>query len=138
LVDVAKNAAEDFVDLLAAQIKLARLELTEDLRKGLQRLALVVVFIPVVLVGYAFAMAALASWLAAYWGTPAALAAVGGLQIVVGGAGVAWALARLRRTHILQRSTLEAADSVQRTIAAVSTSPNLSGTKPSSRRPDAG
>jgi uncharacterized membrane protein YqjE len=138
LVEVAKSAAEDLVDLLGAQIKLARLELTDDLRHGVRRTAWVVLFALPVVVGYAFGMAALASWLAGYWGRSAALASVAGLQMVGGGAGVAWAVSRLRRVHILKRTTTEAADIVQ-SIAAVSEGASLSSPRLSqSRLPDDG
>ena len=71
LMDVAKHAAEDLLDLLAAQIKLARLELSADLREGLKRILRIALFIPPLVIGYAFGMAAIASWLAGHWGLPA-------------------------------------------------------------------
>lgn len=120
LVEVAKNAAEDLVDLLSAQIKLARLELTADLRESLSHVVRVALFIPPVVIGYAFGMAALASWLGGYWGLPTALAAIAGIQIVGGGAGILWSLSALRRTRILEKAGTELTDNVQLTIAAVS------------------
>jgi uncharacterized membrane protein YqjE len=126
LVEVARTAAEDLVDLFTAQLKLARLELADDLRQGLRRVSFLMLFGLPVVVGYAFGMAALASWLADYWGRSAALAAVAGLQIVGGGAGVAWAVSRLKQVHILKRASMEAADSVHLSIAAVSDGSGLS------------
>ena len=120
LVEVAKNAAEDLLDLLTAQIKLARLELSVDLREALKRIMGVALFIPPLVIGYAFGMAAIASWLAGHWGLPTALASVAALQIVAAGIGILWALSAFRRARILERATTEVTDSVQRTIAAVS------------------
>jgi uncharacterized membrane protein YqjE len=120
LVDVAKVAAEDLLDLFTAQIKLARLELAADLREALKRFVWVALFIPPLLVGYAFGMAAIASWLAEYWGRPVALASVAALQIVAAGTGIVWSLSALGRARILKRASTEMAETVQRTIAAVS------------------
>jgi predicted alpha/beta-fold hydrolase len=105
---------------------LARLEVSADLREALRRLARVALFVPPLVVGYAFGMAALASWLGGHWGRPAALASVAALQIVVAGSGILWSLSALGRARILERSGAEMADSVQRTIAAVSGRPGSS------------
>jgi Putative Actinobacterial Holin-X, holin superfamily III len=120
LVEAAKNAAEDLVDLLTAQIKLARVELSSDLHRILKYSVRIFLFLPPVLVGYAFAMAGAASWLSQYWGRSLALVAVAGVQLLVGGVGLAWTIASLGRVRVLERAGIEAADSVQRTLAAVS------------------
>jgi len=120
LVDVAKGAAEDLLDLLVAQIRLARVELVADARAALRRVARLALFIPPLLLGYGFAMAALASWLGRYWGLTAALGAVAAFHIAVGGVGIVFALRALSRVHVLERASSEAADTVQHTIAAVS------------------
>ena len=60
MVQVATETAEELADLFAAQIKLAHLELSLDLRLALKRVARIALFIPPLVVGYAFAMAALA------------------------------------------------------------------------------
>lgn len=127
LVDVAKVAAEDLLDLFTAQIKLARLELSSDLREALKRFVRVALFIPPLLVGYAFGMAAIASWLGGYWGRPVALASVAAMQIVAAGIGIVWSLSALGRARILKRASTEMAETVQRTIAAVSDPAGLSG-----------
>ena len=69
VVQVATETAEELADLFAAQIKLAHLELSLDLRLALKRVARIALFIPPLVVGYAFAMAALSSFLATYCGT---------------------------------------------------------------------
>ncbi len=126
LIDVAKIAAEDLLDLVAAQIKLARLELAADLRASITRVVWIALFIPPLVVGYAFGMAAIASWLAGYWGRPAALACIAGLQIVPAGVGILWSLSALKRTQVLERSTTQIAASAKRSLAAVS---NSNGTR---------
>jgi uncharacterized membrane protein YqjE len=116
---VARDAAEDLVDLVSAQIRLARLEVSADLRQALKRLARLALFLPPLVVGYAFAMAALASWLGTRWGHPIALGAVAALQLVVAGVGILWSLSALRRARLLDRPGAELAEGVQRTLAAV-------------------
>ena len=81
MIQVATEAAEQLADLLAAQIKLAHLELSLDLRLALKRVARIALFIPPLVVGYAFAMAALSSFLATYCGRLAALGSIAGLQL---------------------------------------------------------
>jgi hypothetical protein len=119
LADVAKDAAEDLLELVTAQIKLARLEVSVDLRRALKRMVGVALFIPPLVIGYAFGMAAVASWLGAYWGRPLALAAVAALQIIPAVGGILWSLALLRRTRVLGRAGAEMSQGVQRTLAVV-------------------
>ena len=120
MVEVATETIEELADLLAAQIKLAHLELSVDLRLALRRVARIALFIPPVIVGYAFAMAALASFLATYWGRPGALGSIAGLQIAIGGIGLQRTLAALRRTPILERTGADVTNGVQATRAALS------------------
>jgi hypothetical protein len=120
MVQVATDTAHGLADLLAAQIRLAHLELSLDLRLALKRVARIALFIPPLVVGYAFAMAALSSFLATYWGRLAALGSVAGLQLVVAGIGLQRTLSALRRTSILERTGADVTGSVQRTMAALS------------------
>lgn len=116
----AQDAAEDLVDLVSAQIRLARLELSSDLGRGLTRVARLALFLPPLVVGYAFAMAALASLLGAFWPRPVALASIAAVQLVPAGLGIWWSLAALRRVRLLERASAEMADSVRRTFEVVS------------------
>jgi hypothetical protein len=120
VVQVATEAAEELADLFAAQIKLAHLELSLDLRLALKRVARIALFIPPLVVGYAFAMAALSSFLAAYWGRLAALGSIAGLQLAIAGIGLQRTVSALRRTPILERTSADVTGSVQRTMAALS------------------
>jgi hypothetical protein len=120
LSGAAQDAAEDLVDLVSAQIRLARLEVSADLRRGLSGVARVGLFLPPLVVGYAFAMAALAALLGELWPRPVALGAVAALQLLVAGLGLSWSLAALRRGRLLERSAAELAEGVRRTLAVVS------------------
>jgi hypothetical protein len=117
---VATDVAGELAGLFTAQIKLARLELSGDLRLALTRVVRIALFIPPLVVGYAFAMAALASLLAPYYGRLVALASVGAAQLLIAGIGLWRTLSALRRTSILGRSGTAVTESVQRTIAALS------------------
>ena len=120
VIQVATQAAEELADLFAAQIKLAHLELSLDLRLALKRVARIALFIPPLVVGYAFAMAALSSFLATYWGRLAALGSIAGLQLAIAGIGLQRTVSALRRTPILERTSADVTGSVQRTMAALS------------------
>jgi uncharacterized membrane protein YqjE len=104
---------------VSAQIRLARLEVSADLGQHLTRVARLALFVPPLVVGYAFAMAALAALLGAYWPRPVALASVAAVQLVVAGLGVAWSVAALRRAQPLERAAAEMADGARRTLAVV-------------------
>ena len=114
LASVAKDAASDLLDLVGAQIRLVRAELSEEVRASVSRVARIAAFAPLVLLGYAFGMAAAAAALAPYWGWPLALLALAGLQLVVGVAGVLWAIRRLKQVRLLHRSAGEVAETVRR------------------------
>lgn len=116
----ARDAAEDLVDLVSAQIRLARLEVSADLGHSARRVARVALFLPALAGGYVFAMAALASWLGTYLQRPVALAAVAGLQLIVAGLGIPWSLAALRKVRPMERAVSEVTDGARRTLAAVS------------------
>ena len=120
MLQLATDTAEELADLFAAQIKLARLELSRDLRLALKRVTRIALFIPPLVVGYAFAMAALSSFLATYFGRSAALGSVAALQIAVAGIGLVRTLSALRRTSFLQRTGADLTSSVQRTMVALS------------------
>jgi uncharacterized membrane protein YqjE len=120
LVDVAKNAAEDLLDLMTAQLKLIRLELASDVGTAIKRTLRLALFVPPLLVGYAFGMLALASWLAGTWGYPLAFALVAALQIIPAGSGVAWTVRSLRNSHPLERAGAEVTGNVRQALAAVS------------------
>jgi alkylation response protein AidB-like acyl-CoA dehydrogenase len=126
LGQVAKIAATDLVDLVAAQIDLARFELTTDARDAVGRAGRLALFVPPVVMGYGFGMAAIASALSRYWGWTAALALVSGFQLLAGGLGLLLSLRRLSAASALARTARDTADNVRRTIAAVSPSPRSS------------
>jgi hypothetical protein len=109
---------QELLDLFTAQVRLARLELSLDLRLAIKRGARILLFFPPLLVGYGFAMAGLASFLTTYCGRLVALGAVAILQIAVAGIGLQRTLSALGRTPILERTGAGITESVRRIVAA--------------------
>jgi len=124
LVDVARTAVEDLVDLLGSQLKLARVELAADARGALRRITRLAVFVPPLVVGYAFGMAAAASWLASLWGMSLALAALAAVQIAIGAIGMVVVLRGFKRFELLSRTSAEGSATV---ALATTTMPAAAG-----------
>jgi uncharacterized membrane protein YqjE len=120
LTDVAKTATDELLALFELRLRLARLELSVDVRNALKRVGRLALLFPPLVVGYAFGMAALASWLGTYWSRPAALASVAALQVVPAAFGILWSLSALGRTRILERTRADVTTDLRRTVAAVS------------------
>ncbi len=77
-------------------------------------------FVPVLLAGYLFGVAAIASALSGIWGWTTALALVAVSQLALGGVGVGVSLKRLRESNAFERTSVDAADNLRGTVAAVS------------------
>ncbi len=120
MFQMATGAFEELADLLVAHVKLAQLELSADLQLALGRMARLALFVVPLIVGYAFAMAALAACLATYCGRAGALGLIAALQVAVGGVGLHRTLAALRRTSILQRTSTELTSDAHQAMAALS------------------
>lgn len=117
---------EDLVDLLGAQLKLARVELTSDARGALKRVTRLAIFVPPLVVGYAFGMAAAASWLARLWGISLALAVLAAVQIAFGAIGMVVVLRGFKRFELLSRTTAEGSATV---ALATTTTPVAVGSR---------
>lgn len=94
LADVVKSTAADVVHLASAELRLAKLELTEDIRTQAGRLALLVAGSIPLLVAYLLALAALVIWVRPMFGLAGALALVALSQAVLGAVIVAVASPR--------------------------------------------
>lgn len=89
LADVVKNTAADVVHLATAELRLARLEVTEGIRNQVGRVVLMAVAAVPMLVAYLLGVAALVAWVRPWLGTSGALAAVALSQAALGGVVVA-------------------------------------------------
>src|SRR4051812_44264159 len=119
IADRLREAVEDLVELVTAQLRLTRMELREDARALGGRLGKLALFAPLLVIGYCFLVTAAAYALSARIGLPLALALVGAVHVVVGGWGVLAVSRGLRRVRVLDRSREELERSLQRVGPAV-------------------
>lgn len=117
LGDRLRGMADDLVDLVGAQLRLTRLELTSDVRNLGGRLLRLALFVPLLLVGHALLTFALVLSLADQLGMRGALLLVGGLHFVIGICGCTYAARSLRHVRVLDRSR----DELERSLSTVGT-----------------
>ncbi|NVJ01551.1 phage holin family protein [Myxococcus sp. AM009] len=104
--------ADGFSRLVTQHLQLARMELAEDVKATGLDVAMIVAFVPFILVGYGFVCAALAAWLSTWLGWPGALAGIGLLNLVGGVGGAMWAVNRLKARRMMDDSSQELSLSV--------------------------
>jgi hypothetical protein len=110
-----RDTAEDLMELVAAQVKLLRLELLGDARLLGARLVRVAVFLPLAVLGWGFLMAAAAWALGTRVGFGWSLALFGVVHAAAGGIGLARAARSLRQVKVLDRSR----DELERSLKAI-------------------
>jgi len=104
------NIADGFGRLVSEHIALARMELKEDAAALAKALRLTVTFFALVLIGYVFLCSALVAVLAAEsMSLAAALAIVGGGNLLLGAVGASLALRRFAKRPVM-RETFEQLD----------------------------
>ena len=135
IVALLKETVDGLGQLVADHVNLARIELQTDARIYGRGLAVVVVASSLLMLGYAFAWTAAALALAPLLGAPLSFAGVAALHLMIGGAGVASAARKMRRTGILRDSGTEAVRSV-RTLMKPLAPERLDGQPLDGRRPD--
>lgn len=94
LADIVRSTAADIVHLATAELRLAKLEVTEGVRAQVVRAALLVVGAIPLLVAYLLGVAALVAWIRPMFGTAGTLALVAGSQAALGVVIVAVASSR--------------------------------------------
>ncbi|HYX93301.1 MAG TPA: phage holin family protein [Myxococcaceae bacterium] len=104
--------------LMAEHLALARVELREDARVFGLAATRIAVFVPLIVVGYAFICGAVAVALAAWIGTGWALLVVGLLNVIAGALGAYAAAARLRGREVLDETRVEVTRSAEALAAA--------------------
>jgi hypothetical protein len=107
IADRLRATAEDLVELVAAQVKLVRLELLADARVLGGRIGRLTAFVPLVVLGCGFVGAAIAAALAPLIGLPWALGLVGVVQVGIGTVGVVRVSRSLRNVRLLDHSREE-------------------------------
>ncbi|HVV48524.1 MAG TPA: phage holin family protein [Polyangia bacterium] len=107
------EAADSLGGLVADHIKLARVELTADVRVYVGAAGGVVAAVLFMVMGYGLASVAAALGLARRTGMPVAFALLAALQLLVGGLCVRAAMGRVRRIRVLRETLVEARQSVR-------------------------
>jgi len=112
IAGLIRETLDGLRDLIADHIKLARVELVGDAKTYGRSVAVLAVAGLVLAIGYVFGLIAAALALGRVWGAPLAFVVVGALHLIVGGIAVASSLARMRRTHPMHDTVVEAKDSL--------------------------
>jgi hypothetical protein len=112
IVGLIRETLDGLRDLIADHIKLARVEMVSDAKTYGRSIAVLVVAGLVLAIGYVFGLIAAALALGRVWGTPVAFVAVAALHVVVGGIAMISAMAKMRRTHPMHDTVVEAKDSL--------------------------
>ena len=112
IVGLIRETLDGLRDLIADHIKLARVEMVSDAKTYGRGIGVLVVAGLVLAIGYIFGLIAAALALGRLWGAPLAFVAVAALHLVVGGVALAWSLAKMRRTHPMHDTVVEAKDSL--------------------------
>ena len=109
--------ADGFSKLVTQHLQLAWLEIAEDAKAIGLDVASIAVFVPFLLVGYAFVCGALAAVLATWLGWAGALALVGGLNLGGGVFGILRAVKRMKSRQMMD----DTASELSRSMAALTT-----------------
>jgi Flp pilus assembly protein TadB len=126
---LAREAIDDLVGLFSSQLELTRAELRQDARAALQSGLQLLVFVPLLIVGYCLLIAAGVYGLSNLWGVWPSLVAAGVLHVAVAAFGLMRASRRLAEVRFLDRSGAELEKSVERVSQAIApASPTLPGT----------
>ena len=112
IISLVKETADGLGQLVADHIKLARIEMTTDVRAYVRELSLLVVGGFVFSVGYGLACIAAGTALTRVMGAPLAFAGLAILHVVVGAIALGMAVRRMRRVQLMQESKEEVSRSV--------------------------
>ncbi|MDX2023689.1 MAG: phage holin family protein [Deltaproteobacteria bacterium] len=121
VASLTRHTLESLVDLVGAQIRLAKTEITLDARNFIKRAAKLALFAPLVAVAYLFGCAAAAAGLARLLGWGWGLAIVAAANAVVGIVGALLTLSQLKHIAPMDQTRASVNESVRQVEAAVST-----------------
>jgi hypothetical protein len=110
------QVADGLGRLVSEHLALAKLELAQDAQELGGEIGKMLVFAPMVIVGYAFLCSALAITLMKWMEVPAALLIVGGINFALGGLGLYGAIRRVRAQQPMQETLREVGVSASRIV----------------------
>ena len=99
--------------VVSEHLALARAELRDDGRALALDAVRILVFLPLVIVGYGLLCAGLAVALSAWIGLALSFAIVGGVNVLVGGVGAALAATKLKQRPVLESTRVEVTRTTQ-------------------------
>jgi hypothetical protein len=134
IVDLLRETVDGLGRLIAEHVNLAKLELATDVRRFVRRAAPGLAVMPMLVLGYAFLWLGAALALGRKIGTAEALAAVGGLHLLVGVVGAAAVARRLRQRPPMMDDTAAQVSRTIATLAATSPSSSAAATSPRAQR----
>lgn len=108
LVNLLRVTADDFDCLMAAHVKLARVELLADVKSLGRRLTMLAVLIATAFLGYSILWLGLAVVLSGWFDLAEALLLVGGLHLLGATGALLVAVRSLRNTNLMPETTYEA------------------------------
>lgn len=120
VASLTRHTLESLVDLVGAQIRLAKMEITLDARNFVKRVAKLALFAPLVGIAYLFGCAAAAAALARVVGWGWGLAIVAAVNAAIGLAGVLTTLAQFKHIAPMDQTRASVNESVRQVEAAVS------------------
>ena len=116
---LTRQTLESFMDLVGAQMRLAKTELSVDLKTYVTRAAGLLLVAPLLVVGYLFACAALTAVLAPAVGLAAALGIIATTNLLVGGIGCAVMWTKFRRMDPINQTIVSVGKSVRQIETAL-------------------
>lgn len=102
-----RELVDAFSELVAQHVRLARMELSADAKFVGIRVGLIAAFAPLILVGYGFLCVALALALRRWMEADLAFLAVGFLNLIIGGVGIAVVARQLGGRKVLNATVNE-------------------------------
>jgi hypothetical protein len=118
LTVLVKETVDGLGHLMAEHVRLSKLELLENLKVMIRQTARVAVVIGFAFVGYVFLWGGVVALLGPSLGVASTAFLVGGLHVAGGALGLALALAKLRRTRVMDGTALEVHKTVSELSAA--------------------
>ena len=107
LADHFRELVDALSDLFAKHLKLARVELKEDVRAIGTNVGKIVAFVPLLLVGYGLLMVGAALFLHRFLPADVAFLIVAAVNLAVGGVGIVVALKKLQARQVMDDTKAE-------------------------------
>jgi hypothetical protein len=123
IIALVRETADGLGRLVADHIKLARTEIVADAKSYGRQIAVLMVGVFILALGYGLVCLAVALALGPVIGRALAFVVVGGVHVIAGGWGAAIAARRMRRTQLMRETVVEVGRSVTALSAPAEAAP---------------